>query len=102
MTVSQSIKRMQESFRCSAQKNFGTVLMMEVGAMMVGKIENRHQAARVRRGQEKGNFAFGGSTIILLTQKGKAMPDPDIWENSLNGIETKVRLGESVGRGKKR
>lgn len=25
------------------------------------------------------------------------MPDPDIWENSLNGIETKVRLGESVG-----
>ena len=38
---------------------------------MVGKIENRHQAARVRRGQEKGNFAFGGSTIILLTQKRK-------------------------------
>ena len=45
--------------------------MMEVGAMMVGKIENRHQAARVRRGQEKGNFAFGGSTIILLNTKRK-------------------------------
>ncbi len=70
--------------------------------MMVGKIENRHQAARVRRGQEKGNFAFGGFYDHSAHTKGKAMPDPDIWENSLNGIETKVRLGESVGRGKKR
>ena len=95
-------KENAREFSLLCSENFGTVLMMEVGAMMVGKIENRHQAARVRRGQEKGNFAFGGSTIILLTQKGKAMPDPDIWENSLNGIETKVRLGESVGRGKKR
>jgi phosphatidylserine decarboxylase len=94
-------KENAREFSLLCSENFGTVLMMEVGAMMVGKIENRHQA-RVRRGQEKGNFAFGGSTIILLTQKGKAMPDPDIWENSLNGIETKVRLGESVGRGKKR
>ena len=40
--------------------------------------------------------------VYKRQQKGKAMPDPDIWENSLNGIETKVRLGESVGRGKKR
>ncbi len=95
-------KENAREFSLLCSENFGTILMMEVGAMMVGKIENRHQAARVRRGQEKGNFAFGGSTIILLTQKGKAMPDPDIWENSLNGIETKVRLGESVGRGKKR
>ena len=90
-------KENAREFSLLCSENFGTILMMEVGAMMVGKIENRHQAARVRRGQEKGNFAFGGSTIILLTQKGKAMPDPDIWENSLNGIETKVRLGESVG-----
>ena len=95
-------KENAREFSLLCSENFGTVLMMEVGAMMVGKIENRHQAARVRRGQEKGNFAFGGSTIILLTQKGKAMPDQDIWDNSLNGIETKVRLGESVGRGKKR
>ena len=59
MTVSQSIKRIAREFSLLCSENFGTVLMMEVGAMMVGKIENRHQAARVRRGQEKGNFAFG-------------------------------------------
>lgn len=78
-------------------EHFGTVLMMEVGALLVGKIENRHGAGTVRRGQEKGNFAFGGSTIILLTQRGLAAPDRDILRNSRRGIETRVRLGERVG-----
>ena len=39
--------------------NFGTVLMMEVGALMVGRIENVPLRGRVKRGKEKGNFAFG-------------------------------------------
>ncbi len=77
---------------------FGPVVMMEVGAMLVGKIENRHpQAARVRRGEEKGNFAFGGSTILLLTQKGRAVPEKQILENTRRGQETCVRQGERVG-----
>ena len=79
-------------------ENFGTLLMMEVGALMVGKIENHHGASAVKRGQEKGNFAFGGSTIILLTSRGKVTPDRDILKNSRHGIETKVRLGERVGK----
>ena len=70
---------------------------MEVGALLVGKIENRTVSGTVRRGQEKGNFAFGGSTVILLTQEGKVRPDKDILENSGKGIETKVKLGERVG-----
>lgn len=79
-------------------KNFGTILMMEVGALLVGKIENRHEEAVVRRGQEKGNFAFGGSTIVLITQKDKVLPDSDILKNSREGIETRVLLGEQVGK----
>ena len=78
-------------------KHFGTVLQMEVGAMLVGKIENRPGGRKVCRGEEKGNFAYGGSTIILMTQAGKVRPDADILENSQRGIETKVRLGEQVG-----
>ena len=78
-------------------KNFGTVLQMEVGALLVGKIENYIPTAPVVRGQEKGSFAFGGSTVILLTQKGKVRPDPDLLENTLQGIETRVLLGESIG-----
>ncbi len=81
----------------------GTVLMMEVGAMMVGKIENHvHREERVKRGKEKGNFAFGGSTIIVLTQKGMAEPNLKILKNTARGIETKVKLGEIVGNTKKR
>ena len=52
--------------------------MMEVGAMMVGKITNLHKnPATVKKGQEKGNFEFGGSTIILLIQPGKVRIDYD-------------------------
>lgn len=78
-------------------ENFGTVLMMEVGALMVGRIENVPLRGRVKRGREKGNFAFGGSTVVLMTQKGRVMPDPDIFRNSEYDIETKVKLGEKIG-----
>lgn len=78
--------------------NFGNMIQMEVGAMMVGRIVNHPRGSIVRRGWEKGHFAFGGSTVILITRKGVVCPDADILENSGKGIETKVRLGERVGR----
>ena len=78
-------------------ENFGTLLQMEVGAMMVGKIQNHQRGDLVRRGWEKGYFAFGGSTVILITKKGAVSPDADILGNSRRGIETRVRLGERVG-----
>lgn len=77
--------------------NFGTILQMEVGAMLVGKIENRPVEKMVKRGQEKGNFAFGGSTVVLITQPGAVCPDTDVLENSRRGIETRVKQGERVG-----
>ena len=78
-------------------EDYGTVLMMEVGALLVGKIENRTlESARVIRGEEKGNFAFGGSTIIVMTQKGQAVPAQRFLQNTLCGEETRVRLGELV------
>lgn len=78
--------------------NFGEVIQMEVGAMFVGKIENGPVQVRAERGQEKGNFAFGGSTVILMTRAESVQPDEDILENSARGIETRVRLGERVGK----
>lgn len=71
--------------------------MMEVGALLVGKIENHSGAAYVQRGQEKGNFAFGGSTIILMTQKNRVISDEDICMRSRKGIETLVQMGEKIG-----
>ena len=78
-------------------ESFGDVLMMEVGALMVGKIVNHHQAADVSRGEEKGYFQFGGSTVILLLEKDAAVIDPEIPENSRSGLETVVRMGEKIG-----
>ena len=78
-------------------EHFGNILMMEVGALLVGKIVNHHQSANVRRGQEKGYFQFGGSTVVLLLQAGRAKIDNDILENSHENIETIVRMGERIG-----
>lgn len=76
----------------------GTVVDMEVGALLVGRIVNRYvDSTDVRRGEEKGYFEFGGSTIILLTQKDKVTPLGRIVENSRKDIETRVRQGELVG-----
>lgn len=78
-------------------KNFGKVVQMEVGALMVGKINNYHRAAIVKRGQEKGKFEFGGSTIVLLLQRDEVAVHQDILKNTRDGYETIVKMGESIG-----
>ena len=78
-------------------ERFGTVLMMEVGALLVGKIRNHHGAAEVQRGQEKGMFEFGGSTVVLLLERGRVRLDADILKNSAAGEETIVKMGERIG-----
>lgn len=78
-------------------ENFGSVLMMEVGATMVGRIVNYHGSGPITRGQEKGRFEFGGSTIILCLQKDAVVMDPDLVENTLQGNETLVKMGEKIG-----
>lgn len=91
-------KENSRTYSILKSENFGNVLMMEVGALMVGRIVNEASQCYVSRGQEKGHFEFGGSTVILLFEKGKVVIDEDILDNSKNGVETKVRLGESIGR----
>lgn len=78
-----------------ATSHFGKVLMIEVGAMLVGKITN-HDKTEYARGEEMGQFEYGGSTVILIT-KEKLMIDGDIIRNSSEGIETKVSVGERIG-----
>lgn len=76
--------------------NFGKVIQMEVGALFVGRIVN-HPATTFARGQEKGKFEFGGSTIILLLQRGAAVIDEDLLENTRQNKESVVRLGARLG-----
>ena len=77
--------------------NFSTVVTVEVGALLVGSIHN-YGITDCKRGQEKGYFSLGGSTICLLLKPGSVKIDPDVIEHSSRHIETKVRLGEAIGR----
>lgn len=77
-------------------ENFGNAVMVEVGAMMVGKIINRHQKLFCR-GDEKGFFEFGGSTIILLLKKNAAKILPEISIASRAGEEFPVLAGQKIG-----
>jgi phosphatidylserine decarboxylase len=78
----------------------GTLIQVEVGAMMVGSIvQCRPEGGPCRRGEEKGFFQFGGSTVIAILPPGCVRIDPDILEYSDRGIETLVRYGERVGQG---
>lgn len=76
---------------------FGKIVQIEVGAMMVGKIQNEHQSGHFGFGEEKGRFLFGGSTIVLLVQKDAVQIDKEIIENTQNGYETIVKLGQRIG-----
>ena len=79
-------------------KELGTILIMEVGALMVGKIHNHEKAtAIVKRGVEKGMFEFGGSTIVVMTEPGKVEPDEDIVEATKVQAELLVKMGEAIG-----
>ena len=78
-------------------EEFGDMVMMEVGALLVGKIVNHQEKGPVLRGQEKGYFQFGGSTVVLVVKENSVQIDSDILENSTEGIETIVRYGEKIG-----
>ena len=85
------------SYTVIESKNFGKMVQMEVGAMMVGKIVN-HDVKQCFRGEEKGYFEFGGSTVIILLKEKQVIIDHDIIENSMNDKETVVKLGETIGK----
>jgi len=77
---------------------FGRVMCVCVGAMMVGSIATTvKEGEQIFRGQEFGYFAFGGSTIVVLFEKGKLTWDDDLLANGRSTLETLVRVGMGVG-----
>lgn len=76
---------------------FGKVIQMEVGALFVGKIRNYLEAAAVRRGDEKGCFLYGGSTVIVLLKKGAVQLPEWACSAAAHGCEIPVKMGEMIG-----
>lgn len=81
--------------------NFGDVFYIEVGALCVGRIHQTYEAGKLlKRGQEKGFFDFGGSTVVLIVSDGQKRLDLDpliLSQNAL-GVEVLVRLGDNLAR----
>ena len=77
---------------------FGTVAQIEVGALLVGRIDNHDGAGPIRRGEEKGRFLYGGSTVVLLLEKDRVALDEALFTATANGIETPVVMGQVLGR----
>ena len=78
-------------------ENFGDVIQIEIGALIVGKIANYHNEHTFNKGEEKGRFEFGGSTIVLLVKENIVTIDKEFIENTENGLETIVKYGERIG-----
>lgn len=77
--------------------------VVAVGAMLVGSIfwEDDGEAAagwRLAKGEPCGAFAYGGSTVILVTPTGSTAWDADLASSSRDGVEQLVRAGERIGR----
>lgn len=78
--------------------NFSEVIHIEIGALIIGKITNLHKNYKFKKGEEKGYFEFGGSTIVLLFKKDTIRIDEDIINNSKENIETIVKYGSKIGK----
>jgi len=77
-------------------KHFGDIIIIEVGALLVGRINN-YDKKQFKRGEEKGFFELGGSTIIVLVKPKTIKIDKDIVRYSKEDVETRVKQGETIG-----
>jgi phosphatidylserine decarboxylase len=77
---------------------FGKLAYIEVGALCVGKIVQSYEISREhhQRGEEKGYFLFGASTVIVIGEAGLWKPDADLLAQTQKGIETYVKLGSPI------
>ncbi len=76
----------------------GGVLYLEIGATMVGSIQQTYRPGNpIKKGDEKGCFAFGGSCVMILFEPGRVRLDKDLLENSAQGLETYALFGERLG-----
>lgn len=98
-SIPQVFCRNKREYSIFHSDNFGDMVYMEVGATSVGSIVQLYKAgAPVVRGEEKGYFKFGGSTVILFLKKDAVSIDEEILLQTELGYETGVLAGEKIGR----
>ena len=82
-----------------ASDHFGSMAIVEVGALTVGSIrQGWRPGTHVGRGERKAAFEPGGSTVVLLFRPGAVELDDDLVAWSRDEVEVHVRMGHSLGR----
>lgn len=80
-------------------KDFGLVICMEIGATCVGSIHQTFIPGRpVEKGAEKGYFAFGGSSTLLLFEPGTVTLSEDLVAAGQEAIELYAKMGTDAGK----
>ena len=80
----------------ACEADFGRFWLVDVGAFGVGTIVQTCSGETHAKGDEKGYFKFGGSTVILAARAGALSFDGDLVRNSAAGLETRVRCCERI------
>ena len=76
----------------------GKVLMLEIGATNVGSVNHTFVPTRpVKKGEEKGYFAFGGSATFTIFEPGRVRLADDLLEQSAEQRELYAKVGDSMG-----
>ncbi|MDG2323382.1 MAG: phosphatidylserine decarboxylase, partial [Akkermansiaceae bacterium] len=78
-------------------EDLGTVICMEIGATCVGSIHQTFTPGQAaEKGQEKGYFAFGGSSTLLMFEPGKVQLAEDLLKTSQEQIELYAKVNSAV------
>jgi phosphatidylserine decarboxylase len=99
IALKQNIRYLLENKRTITQlvdTPAGKVIYIEVGATCVGSIIQTFGGVGqgIKKGQEKGCFAFGGSTVITVFEPGRVRFSEDLKSASAKGIELYARVGD--------
>lgn len=77
--------------------DYGDILICDVGATLTGSIIQTYtEEAHQPKGGDRGYFAFGGSTTVLLFEQGKMNFSKDLIDNTKAGLETTIKMGETI------
>lgn len=79
--------------------DFGKMIYVEIGATNVGSIHQTFTPYQLyEKGDEKGFFSFGGSSLILLFLPQKIIFDDDLIKASEEHLEMRCLMGQSLGK----
>jgi phosphatidylserine decarboxylase len=79
-------------------KKFGKLAYIEVGATCVGKVIQTHNEKTFKKGDEKGYFLFGGSTVVVLGEPNIWSVSETIDQYTKKNKEVFIKLGDPIAK----